>query len=404
MTSSGTYAFGDTRASELAIEIFERCGIRAAEITVDHLMSVRRSMNLVLARWSNLGVNLWTVTQEVTPLAQGVGTYAVPPSTIQMLTDSVVIRLYQMGSPTSFTPGFATTASSATITVTQANHGYGAGSWINVIVPISVGGLILYGFYQVVSVPDANTYTFAAASAATATDSPGVVPQFTTGAGSATVTVALPDNGYLPGESFVVDLSTAVGGITLLGSYTIDTVVDPDTFTITATVQAGAAESVYENDGEAQVAGQSVQPNSGSSVPGYTDRLIYPISRGEWEAQPNKLSQGVPSSYWFDRLINPTVTLWQVPDGNGPYELRYFRSRQIEDVNPQGSETVNIPYRFMEAFCSACAAHLAIKWKPDAATALATDAALKWQEAADEDRERVSVYMVPNTGAYWGFG
>ena len=402
MTSSGTYLFGDTRASELALEIMERCDLRAAAITADHLLSVRRSMNLVLSRWSNLGVNLWTVTQEVVPLYQGVATYAVPGSTVQMLTDSTVIRIYQMGAPTSFAPAFATTSSSTTITVTQANHGFGAGSWINVVVPVSVGGLILSGYYQIVSVPDANSYTFAAASAATSTDSPGVVPELATTAASATVTVTLPDNGYLPGESFVVGVSTAVGGITLLGSYVIVSVVDADTFTITSPVVAGSTDSAYENDGDAQVAGQSVQPGVQASAPGYVDRLIYPISRGEYESQPNKVSQGLPSSYWFDRLISPQVTLWQVPDGNGPYELRYYRSRQIEDVNPQGSETVNIPYRFMEAFCAAGAAHFAVKWKTEDAEKLALDAAVKWTEASDEDRERVSIYMVPNTGAYWG--
>lgn len=395
MTTSGLYAFGNTRAAELALEIMERCDLRSAQLTTDHWLSIQRSMNLALVNFSNRGVNLWTVDQQSQTLSQGVATYAIPSSTVDILPDSTFIRVYNMGQATSVTPDFATTSGSTLITATQADNGYVAGGFANIVVPVSVGGLILSGIYGIVSIPDANTYTFDAASAATATESGGVVPLYDTTAGSTTITTTLPDHGLLPGQPFIVNVSTYVGGIYLLGTYTVLTTPDADTFTFAATQIAGATDSAYENGGQTQVAG------SQTGTTAYTDRVIYPISRGEYEQQPNKLSQGFPSTYWFDRLINPQLTLWQVPDGNGPYVLYYSRTRQVQDVTPKGSETVDIPYRFMEAYCAECASLFAVKWAPDRAQALLGYAAAKWTEATNADRERVTTYMTPQIGSYY---
>ena len=63
-----------------------------------------------------------------------------------------------------------------------------------------------------------------------------------------------------------------------------------------------------------------------------TDRIILPISRSEYANYPNKAQQGFPTTFWFDRLISPTVTLWPVPDGTSATYLKYYRVRQIQDV------------------------------------------------------------------------
>ena len=64
-----------------------------------------------------------------------------------------------------------------------------------------------------------------------------------------------------------------------------------------------------------------------------TDRLIFPISRSEYASYPNKTQQGFPTVFWFDRLVTPTITLWPVPDGNGPYTMNYYTVRQTQDAN-----------------------------------------------------------------------
>jgi hypothetical protein len=93
--------------------------------------------------------------------------------------------------------------------------------------------------------------------------------------------------------------------------------------------------------------------------------------------------------------------MWLVPDGNGPYELRYRRSRQVQDADMTGGQTLNVPYRFLSAFTSDLAAALAVKWAPERMKDLATLAAQEWQMAADEDRERTSTFLTPDLSSYF---
>src|ERR1700722_2557101 len=60
------------------------------------------------------------------------------------------------------------------------------------------------------------------------------------------------------------------------------------------------------------------------------DRLILPISRTEYASFANKHSIGFPTSFWFDRLLAPTVTLWPVPTGQESC-FKYYRLRQTQD-------------------------------------------------------------------------
>lgn len=389
---SGTYAYAP-RLIDIALEAFDRCGIRAAELTPDHWISMRRTMNLVFASWSNRGVNLWLVDTQTVNLSQGVSEYAVPTDTVNV--EEAFIRPWQMGQPASVTPSFATTALSTTVTGYQIGAAYAAGSFVNIQVPVSVGGIVLQGFYEVVSIPTPDSYTFAANEAATATVTGGVVPMFTTGAQSTTVTVTLPDHGLLGGQPFVVQVATYVGGITLSGTYTVETVLDADRFTITALQTAGAADSAYENGGLAYIAGQQ------TDTPPQQDRIMWPFSRVDYTNLPNKFMQGFPTNYYYDRLINPTITLWPVPDGNGPYQLIYNRVTQPQDCNPQGGQQPYLPYRSLESFHSDVAAHFAMKWQPTIAKDLMAYAQQRWAEFAETDSERVTTHILPMLDGYY---
>ena len=61
---------------------------------------------------------------------------------------------------------FAATNGSSTITATDSSHGAGAGDFVTIAGAVSLGGLIIAAVlnqeYEIVSVPDANTYTFTA--------------------------------------------------------------------------------------------------------------------------------------------------------------------------------------------------------------------------------------------------
>jgi len=67
---------------------------------------------------------------------------------------------------------FSTSSGSQVVTCLFANHGYSAGSQFYVGVSTSVGGLVVYGLYTVLSVTDANTFTFSVGNTATSTAGP----------------------------------------------------------------------------------------------------------------------------------------------------------------------------------------------------------------------------------------
>jgi hypothetical protein len=71
--------------SEVLFEAFDRVMVRPSEITVHHLVSGRRSMNLELQSWSNLGINLWEVVQAQLVLVPGQATYTLPANLVTMM-------------------------------------------------------------------------------------------------------------------------------------------------------------------------------------------------------------------------------------------------------------------------------------------------------------------------------
>lgn len=228
MTTSGTYTFNPTN-SEIVLDAYDRLQIRGPEITAPQIVSARRSLNYILVRMANLGINLWAVDLQSVALVQGTATYSVDPSTVTVL--DVYRRIVSGGTP--------------------------------------------------------------------------------------------------------------------------------------------------------------------------QDIILSSLSRTDYASIPNKTTQASPTSYWFDRILAPTITLYPTPDQNSTYTLYYYRMRQLQDSNPQNAQTADIPYRFQEMLASALAAHLAMKWKPDMAAPLQAYADKIWSEAALEDRERVPLYLQPNMDGYY---
>lgn len=131
------------------------------------------------------------------------------------------------------------------------------------------------------------------------------------------------------------------------------------------------------------------------------DRVITSISRSDYASLPNKDDQGTPTIYWYDRLIEPTITLWQVPDNNGPYTLKYYRFRQIQDSVIGGGVTPELPLRWLDAFTAALSARLARIWAPDKLAEAKLEAERTWQIAAAQDTENAAVSIIPGADIYY---
>jgi len=141
-----------------------------------------------------------------------------------------------------------------------------------------------------------------------------------------------------------------------------------------------------------------IQTDTGNGQP--IDRLILPISRTEYASYPNKDQQGFTTTYWFDRLLSPNVTLWPVPDGTTT-SLKYYRVRQMQDANLQNGQTVEIPYLWMEAFAYGLAQRLATIWSPDKLAFLKPMADEAYQIAAAQNVETAQQYISPMISGYF---
>jgi hypothetical protein len=141
-----------------------------------------------------------------------------------------------------------------------------------------------------------------------------------------------------------------------------------------------------------------VDQNSGANI----DRIILPVSRTEYASYPNKEQQGFPTVYWFDRLLNPTVTLWPVPNtDNGPSQLKYYRVRRLQDAGLQNGQQVEIPYLWLEAFAYGLAFRLAQIWSPPLVATLKPMADESYQIAADQNVETAQQYISPMISGYY---
>jgi hypothetical protein len=130
------------------------------------------------------------------------------------------------------------------------------------------------------------------------------------------------------------------------------------------------------------------------------DRIITSLDRDTYAAFPDKDTPGSPSQYWFNQRILPVITLWQPPDDNGPYTLRYYRARQMQDAAmPDGIEP-EVPYRFLEAYVAGLAHKLSLTWNPGRTAALKPEAMATFEAAKKRDVEKTSLRIVPAMSIY----
>jgi len=128
-----------------------------------------------------------------------------------------------------------------------------------------------------------------------------------------------------------------------------------------------------------------------------SDLSISRISVSTYASIPNKLTQGRPIQIYIDRgQANPSVTVWPVPDASSTYVLKYYRMRRIQDAG-SGVETADVNFRFLPCLVAGLAYYIAQK-DPELAPRipmLQTEYERQFDLAAQEDREKASISLVP---------
>jgi len=125
---------------------------------------------------SNITASVLDYVNYVTPVSVGgivlTGSYLIQTaaSTTYTITAASPATSTVTNGGASYT--FSTTSGSSVVTAVLNNHGYSAGSQFYIGVSTSVGGLTLFGLFTVLSVTNANTFTFSAQNSATSTAGP----------------------------------------------------------------------------------------------------------------------------------------------------------------------------------------------------------------------------------------
>jgi hypothetical protein len=263
---------------------------------------------------------------------------------------------------------FSTVISTTTVTITDAAYSPNVGDWINLTTHVSVGGIVLFGFYRVTSIVDATHYTITAALPATSTvTNSGAVTQYTTLNTTGTVTVTLANHGLTTGALFDAAVSVTVATVTIFGNYSI-TFVSSSQFTITVSGTANASTTVSENSGNAQI--EYLLPNGLSTATALSGYGIgpyggggYGVGGGSTLLAPNR--QWSLDNFGQDLIASPTngaIYYWQPPtvtpavvvSGTAPiYNTAVLVMSQAQIIVALGAELSGTQQPLLVRWCDA---------------------------------------------------
>jgi len=133
----------------------------------------------------------------------------------------------------------------------------------------------------------------------------------------------------------------------------------------------------------------------GSEIINYgyiSGNTLYNCFRGQQDTVAASHLTGA-SVYWEQV---PAVTLWPTPDGSQPYQLVYWRLRRTQDAGG-GVNVMDVPFRFIPCMAAGLSYYIAGKLPSgfERMPMLKAQYDEAWQLAADEDREKASLRLVP---------
>lgn len=128
------------------------------------------------------------------------------------------------------------------------------------------------------------------------------------------------------------------------------------------------------------------------------------LNRDTYAAQSNKVFQGRPLTYWFQRdLAQPVLNLWPVPNIAAEHsQIVVWRHRHVMDTQNLQQE-VEVPQRWLEALVNGLAARMAAETPSvdvNLIPLLEQRAAQSLQAAWDGDNDGSPTFIQPSIGMY----
>ena len=122
------------------------------------------------------------------------------------------------------------------------------------------------------------------------------------------------------------------------------------------------------------------------------------ISRSGYSALSSKFSQGTPTQYYVQRLIDKiTITLYLTPGSDQVNNVMfYYYAKRIQDVGAYTNIT-DVPYRFVPCMCAGLAYYLAVKFAPQRGQEMKLLYEDELLRALDSDGSSSSSFITPKT-------
>lgn len=140
-----------------------------------------------------------------------------------------------------------------------------------------------------------------------------------------------------------------------------------------------------------------VSPNNGTSG---QNRLLFPFSRTDYASLANPSQQGFPTSFWFDRALAPTLTLWPVPDTSTTYLMSFYAYTQTQDAVATQGGNAAIPYWWLDAYTADLSHRLARHHAPQLEAARKVDKVEAYNRACKQI-EPAPLYISPGLSSYF---
>lgn len=143
---------------------------------------------------------------------------------------------------------FTTVMGQSIVTVADVGYSPAVGSWVNFVNAAYVGGILIQGIYQVLTSASPNFTIDTGILATSGVSGGGTVAAYTSHSGTPNITFTVGAYAFFDTQTFLVGVSTTVGGLTILGDYNVAATAGPIN-TITGPGNAGSNATVNENSG-----------------------------------------------------------------------------------------------------------------------------------------------------------
>ena len=140
-----------------------------------------------------------------------------------------------------------------------------------------------------------------------------------------------------------------------------------------------------------------ISPNNGQTG---QNRLILPFSRTDYASLADPAQNGFPTSYWWDRALVPTITLWPVPDNSTTYVMSYYVYTQMEDAVLRSGGKAAIPYWWLNAYVADLAHRLSRIYAPNLEQMRKADRDEAYARACKQV-ESTPIYISPGLQGYF---